>query len=91
MIFPEALRAELDGTRIDLTPVESRLLETLASHPGRIFSRTALRDRIYDDERDVSDRTMDSHVRNLRRKLADAAPGRELVHSVYGIGYRLEE
>ena len=91
MIFPEALRAELDGARIDLTPVESRLLETLASYPGRIFSRTALRDRIYDDERDLSDRTMDSHVRNLRRKLADAAPGRELVHSVYGIGYRLEE
>jgi two-component system response regulator BaeR len=90
-IEPQAWRAELDGHKLDLTPVEFRLLETLAAHPGRVFSRAALLERIYDDHRVVSDRTVDSHVKNLRRKLAEAAPGRELLHSVYGVGYRLEE
>jgi two-component system response regulator BaeR len=48
-------------------------------------------DRIYQDHRVVSDRTIDSHVKKLRRKLAALVPGRELVHSVYGAGYRYEE
>ena len=91
VVQPEAWRAELDGHKLDLTPVEFRLLESLAAHPGRVFSRAALLERIYDDHRIVSDRTVDSHVKNLRRKLAEAAPGRELLHSVYGVGYRLEE
>ena len=47
-------------------------------------------DRIYDDGRIVSDRTIDSHVKKLRRKLADLLPDHELVHSVYGAGYRYE-
>lgn len=91
LIEPEAYRAELDGVKLDLTPVEFRLLETLAARPGRVFSRAGLLERLYDDHRIVSDRTVDSHVKNLRRKLAAAAPGRELVQSVYGVGYRLEE
>jgi len=88
---PETWRAELDGTKLELTPVEFRLLETLAAHPGRVFSRPALLERIYDDHRVVSDRTVDSHVKNLRRKLARASPKRELLHSIYGVGYRLED
>ncbi|NGP52421.1 response regulator [Thioalkalivibrio sp. XN8] len=88
---PEAWRAELDGTKLELTPVEFRLLEALAARPGRVFSRAALLERIYDDHRVVSDRTVDSHVKNLRRKLAEASPERELLHSVYGVGYRLED
>lgn len=90
-IRPESHRAELDGARLELTPVEFRLLETLASHPGRVFSRAALRDRIYDDDRNVSDRTLDSHIRNLRRKLSQASPRRELLRSTHGVGYRLDE
>ena len=90
VIDADTYRAALDGTPLDLTPVEFRLLETLATHPGRVFSRAGLLERLYDDHRIVSDRTVDSHVKNLRRKLADAAPGRELVQSVYGVGYRLE-
>ena len=90
VIHSEAHRAELDGARLELTPVEFRLLETLASHPGRVFSRGALRERLYDDQHEVSDRTLDSHVRNLRRKLAEAAPDRVLLHTVHGVGYRLE-
>jgi two-component system, OmpR family, response regulator BaeR len=90
VIEPEAWRAALDSVVLDLTPVEFRLLETLAAHPGRVFSRAALLERLYDDHRIVSDRTVDSHVKNLRRKLGEAAPERELIQSVYGVGYRLE-
>jgi len=90
VIEPEAYRATLDGITLDLTPVEFRLLETLAAHPGRVFSRAGLLERLYDDHRIVSDRTVDSHVKNLRRKLGEAAPDRELIHSIYGVGYRLE-
>jgi two-component system, OmpR family, response regulator BaeR len=90
VIAPEAYRAVLDGMSLDLTPVEFRLLETLAASPGRVYSRAALLERLYDDHRIVSDRTVDSHVKNLRRKLGEAAPARDLIHSVYGVGYRLE-
>jgi two-component system, OmpR family, response regulator BaeR len=90
VIAPDAYRASLDGQALDLTPVEFRLLETLAAHPGRVFSRAALLERLYDDHRIVSDRTVDSHVKNLRRKLGKASPERELIQSVYGVGYRLE-
>lgn len=91
VVDPAAYRAELDGQPLGLTPVEFRLLEALAANPGRVLTRNALRERIYETERDVSDRTLDSHARNLRRKLSEAAPERELLHSVYGVGYRLEE
>jgi two-component system, OmpR family, response regulator BaeR len=91
VIDPQAYRATLDDVALELTPVEFRLLETLAAHPGRVYSRVGLLERLYDDHRVVSDRTVDSHVKNLRRKLAAAAPGRDLVQSVYGVGYRLED
>lgn len=82
--------ALLDGKPLDLTPVEFRLLNTLASRPGRIFPRAELLDSLYADHRVVADRTVDSHVKNLRRKLQRARPGEDIVHSVYGVGYKLE-
>ncbi len=86
----ERMRAVVDGQRLDLTPVEFRLLATLARHPGRVYRRDELLDLVYDDYREVSDRTIDSHVKNLRRKLDHALPGQPVIHSVYGIGYRFE-
>src|SRR5436309_2364700 len=83
-------RATLDGKPLDLTPVEFRLLGALASAPGRVFSRDKLLEQLYADHRVVTDRTVDAHVKNLRRKLEDARPGTELVRSVYGVGYSLE-
>ena len=65
------------------------LIAHLAAHPGRVFSRQQLMDAIYDDYRVVSDRTVDTHVKNLRRALESAAPGESLIESVYGVGYRL--
>jgi len=90
MLDDERYQATLDGKRLDLTPVEFRLLKTLASRPGRIFPRAQLLDTLYEDHRVVSDRTVDSHVKNLRRKLEAARPGTDLIRSVYGVGYKLE-
>ncbi|WP_269500232.1 response regulator [Castellaniella sp. S9] len=89
VIDEDAYRAQLDGTALELTPVEFRLLALLASAPGRIFSRDQVLDRLYDDHRVVTDRTVDSHVKNLRRKLGAIRPG-DLIRSVYGVGYRLD-
>jgi two-component system response regulator BaeR len=86
----ERYEAKLDGVVLDLTPVEFRLLKALASRPGRIFPRGQLLDVLYADHRVVSDRTVDSHVKNLRRKLESVRAGTELVRSVYGVGYKLE-
>ena len=86
----ERFEARLDGRALGLTPVEFRLLKALASRPGRICPRAQLLDSLYEDHRVVSDRTVDSHVKNLRRKLEAARPGEDLVHSVYGVGYRLD-
>jgi len=86
----ERFEARVGERVLDLTPVELRLLHTFLQHPGRVFSRGQLMDRLYPDNRVVTDRTVDSHVKNLRHKLADALPERELIRSVYGVGYRLE-
>lgn len=90
VIDEEKHRAELDGQALDLTPVELRLLGTLASMPGRVFSREKLLARLYADHRVVTDRTVDAHVKNLRRKLEQVRPGEDLVRSIYGVGYKLE-
>jgi two-component system response regulator BaeR len=82
--------ATLDGRAIDLTPVEFRLLAALASAPGRVFPREKLLERLYADHRVVTDRTVDTHVKNLRRKLEEVRPGEDLVRSIYGVGYKLE-
>jgi two-component system response regulator BaeR len=85
----EKHEAQLDGKPLDLTPVEFRLLAALASAPG-VFPRERLLKRLYDDHRVVTDRTVDAHVKNLRRKLEEIRPGEELVRSIYGVGYKLE-
>jgi two-component system response regulator BaeR len=84
-------RATLDGHALDLTAVEFKLLSVLASQPGRIFSRDQLMDAMYRDERIVADRTVDSHIKKLRRKIADVVPGEEFIHSVYSVGYHYED
>jgi two-component system response regulator BaeR len=82
--------ASYRGQPLDLTPVEFRLLRTLAAAPGRVFSRDQLLDNLYTDHRVVTDRTVDSHIKNLRRKLDQVSPDQELIRSIYGVGYKLE-
>jgi two-component system response regulator BaeR len=82
--------AELDGKALDLTPVEFRLLAMLAEAPGKVFSRTTLLERLYPDHRVVTDRTVDTHIKNLRKKIAEIRPGEDPIPSIYGVGYKLE-
>jgi len=86
----DRMQARVNGKRLELTPVEFRLLQALAHRPGHVLSRTKLIDVLYNDHRVVSDRTVDSHVKNLRRKIAEANGGIDPVSSVYGLGYNLE-
>lgn len=85
-----AFAARWDGQALGLTPAEFRLLKCLAAQPSRVFSRQQLMEHAYDDHRIVTDRTVDSHIKNLRKKLRDAGAPEELVQAVYGVGYKLE-
>ena len=76
--------------RLDLTPTEYRLLRLFLSHPGRVYSRDQIVDLTYDMDQDVTDRVVDSHIKNLRKKIAKELPDREVIYSVYGVGYRFE-
>ncbi|MCC5879677.1 MAG: response regulator [Idiomarina sp.] len=82
--------ARLDGIALDLTPVEYRLLKALVAQPGRVFRRDQLVSAAYDDYRVVSDRTIDSHIKNVRIKLANVRETAVFIHAVYGVGYRFE-
>lgn len=83
-------QASLNGRDLQLTAVEFRLLQLLVERPGCIFGRQRLMDKIYPDERVVSDRTIDSHIKRLRRKIETVDPQATLIHSVYGVGYKFE-
>ncbi|MEE4240784.1 MAG: response regulator [Desulfopila sp.] len=87
---PEKYQAHINGKLLSLTVVEFHLLAILAEHPGRVFSRNQLIERIYPDQRVVSDRTIDSHIKKLRKKI-NAAHKRELIHSIYSAGYKFED
>ena len=90
MLDDGGLRAWWRDVALPLTPVEFQLLRTLLQPPGRVFARASLLDAIYTDFRDVSDRAVDSHVKNLRRKLQAAMSGHDCIAAVYGVGYRLD-
>ena len=83
-------RATIGGRDLGLTAVEFQLLKVLADRPGRIYTRDQLIDAMYRDERVVADRTVDSHIKKIRRKIAAVLPDREIVHSLYGVGYKYE-
>lgn len=75
---------------LDLTPAEFRLLKLLVEHPGKVYSRAQLLEHLYEDNRIVTDRTVDTHIKNLRKKLADVQSEAEIIQSVYGVGYKLQ-
>lgn len=86
----EKYTAQYGSHKLDLTPVEFRLLHALKEVPGKVFSRDRLMDLLYQDNRIVTDRTIDSHIKNLRKKIHLAGCEQELIHSVYGVGYKYE-
>ena len=78
------------GHALPFTAVEFRLLRLMLARPERVFSRSELLDHVHDDLRDVSDRAIDSHIKNIRRKLDAAQVEGHVIVSVYGVGYRVE-
>jgi DNA-binding response OmpR family regulator len=86
-VSPSMRTATIHGTELDLTPKEFDLLALFARNPGRAFSRDYLLERIWTNEYEVTDRTVDTHVQRLRKKLGDEA---DLIRTVWGIGYKLQ-
>ena len=87
----QGLRIAWRDRWLSLTPLEFRMLRLLLSRPGRVFSRAQLLDSVHSDIRDVSDRAIDTHVKNLRRKVQAVDPGADCIASVYGVGYRFDQ
>jgi two-component system, OmpR family, response regulator BaeR len=83
-------RATLHGHDLALTAVEFKLLKLLTENPGRIFSRSQIMEKIYHEERFVSDRTIDSHIKKLRRKIENIDARTTLIYSVYSVGYKFD-
>jgi two-component system response regulator BaeR len=86
----DTYKAIINGEDLNLTAVEFQLLKVLSDQPGRIFSRSVLVDKIYNDGRVGSDRTIDSHIKKLRKKIAEKLPDIKLIHSLYAVGYKFE-
>jgi two-component system response regulator BaeR len=83
-------KASFHGHDLELTAVEFKLLQYLVENPGRLYGRQQLMNKIYQDERVVSDRTIDSHIKKLRRKIEAIDPEAKFIHSVYSVGYKFE-
>jgi len=86
----ETLTAILKEHELDLTVVEYQLLSTLAKNPGKIFSRAKLKHSIYSDHRIVSERTIDSHIKKIRKKMSEINSEYDYIQSVYGAGYKFD-
>ena len=89
-VDPDAFRVGYQGQSVELTAIEFKLFYLLYSHPNRIYSRGQIMDLVYQDYRDVSERTVDSHIRNVRSKLARFSLQSDIIRSIYGAGYKFE-
>lgn len=85
-----ARRITINGQALELTPSEYAILAGMARRRGQVFSRAQLLDMAGQDCLDVADRAVDSHIKNLRRKIGSVLPGTEAIGSVYGLGYRFD-
>jgi two-component system response regulator BaeR len=85
-----AQRVAINGHVLELTPSEFNILAGMARRRGQVFSRAQLLDLARQDSLDVTDRAVDSHIKNLRRKIAAVLPEQDAIGSVYGLGYRFE-
>jgi len=88
---PERHTCTWDETSVTLTVTEFLILQALATRPGVVKSRNALMDAAYDDQVYVDDRTIDSHIKRLRKKFKVVEPEFEMIETLYGVGYRFKE
>ncbi len=87
-VFEDRFVCRVRGEDVELTPVEFRILGAMLAAPRRVFSRDNIMHAAYDDGRIVSERTIDSHMRNLRNKLQEHTDD-DVIRSIYGVGYKL--
>lgn len=88
---PRTRRADVGGTPLELTKVEFDLLACMLASPGRVFTRSQLIEQVWGDNFAITDRTVDSHVKALRRKLGDAGGDGGWIETVRGVGYRVSD
>lgn len=86
----EAFRISWHGQWLPLTRIEFLMLRLLLNRPGRVFSRDQLLASVHDSQRDISDRAIDTHIKNLRKKIQAVDASFDGIASVYGVGYRFE-
>lgn len=90
LTLDETLHLASAGSKpLHLTPSEFGLLKVLMGYPNRVFSRGELLEKVQGYQFDGYDRTIDTHIKNLRKKIARELPGQEVIQSVYGVGYKL--
>jgi two-component system response regulator BaeR len=89
-VHSNSLSVSYKDEQIGLTSIEFSLFNLLYSNENRVYSRAQILDLVYQDYRDISDRTVDSHIRNLRKKFKILALDNDLIRSVYGAGYKFE-
>ncbi len=85
-----AFRISWRGQWLALTRIEFMMFRLLLSRPGRVYSRDQLLASVHDSQRDISDRAIDTHIKNLRKKVQVLEPGCDCIASVYGVGYRFD-
>ena len=88
---PERHTCHWDGHPVMLTVTEFLILQALATRPGVVKTRDALMDAAYDDQVYVDDRTIDSHIKRLRKKFKQADDNFDVIETLYGVGYRFRE
>ena len=88
---PERHACTWDAKNVTLTVTEFLILESLAQRPGVVKSRNALMDAAYDDQVYVDDRTIDSHIKRLRKKFRAVDTSFDMIETLYGVGYRFKE
>ncbi len=88
LIDPQKFEVRVRGQIVDLTPTEFRILEILAENKGKVFNRERLLEKLWGDEKVVVDRTIDVHIKRLRKKLGETG---KLIKTIRGIGYKVEE
>ena len=90
LIEDASFRISWLGQWLPLTRIEFMIFRTLLARPGRVFSRAQLLSSVHESQRDISDRAIDTHVKNLRKKVQAVDPGSDCIASVYGLGYRFD-
>lgn len=90
VIEDASFRISWMGQWLPLTRIEFMMFRTLLARPGRVFSREQLLASVHDSHRDISDRAIDTHIKNLRRKVQVVEPASDCISSVYGLGYRFD-